>query len=364
MKKLILFALVSASLVACRRPDPEDPSTTGSTSEAAAEPVDHRASGLFAALPATVDVDEARAELGNRLYHDPALSGDGTLSCASCHDITAGGDDGNPTSVGINEQLGPINAPTTLNAGFHVAQFWDGRAADLQEQAAGPVANPIEMGADWDVVVERLSAVPEYVAAFDALYDDGITVDNVTDAIAAFEETLVTPSRFDTWLAGDDEALTAEELHGLDRFVAAGCPTCHNGVVLGGNSFQKMGLVQNYFELRGGELTEADLGRFNHTGNESDRHFFKVPTLRNVALTAPYFHDGSVTDLAEAVRIMGSVQLGQELSDDDVDAIVTFLNALTGEVPVEPLAPFETAAAPEPTDEAAPEPTDEATQPG
>ncbi len=360
MKKIVVYSLLALALSACKRPESTEDSAAP-TPAAEEGPTDHRASGLFAALPASADVDEARAVLGNRLYHDPALSGDGTLSCASCHDITAGGDDGNRTSVGINGQLGPINAPTTLNAGFHVAQFWDGRAADLQEQAAGPVANPIEMGADWDQVVAHLQTVPEYVAAFDALYDDGITVDNVTDAIATFEETLITPSRFDAWLAGNDEALTADELHGLDRFVAVGCPTCHNGVVLVGSTFQKMGLVNDYFALRGGEQTDADLGRFNVTGNEADRHMFKVPTLRNVALTAPYFHDGSVSELSEAVRIMAHVQLGQELSDDDIAAITTFLEALTGELSVEPLPPFETAAVPT---EDAPAPTDDSTQPG
>lgn len=339
IRPLLTVAAVLA-LAACKPSEPQQEPA------APAEEPDLRAP--FAPLPATVEADAAKVDLGNRLYHDPMLSGDGTVSCATCHDIANGGDDGLPTSTGIDSQRGPINSPTVLNASFNFVQFWDGRAADLKEQAAGPVENPLEMGGAFADVVARLQTSPGYVEAFAAIYDDGITRDNITDAIAEFETTLVTRSRFDTWLEGDDSALTPEELHGLERFVGVGCTTCHNGAVLGGTTYQKMGLVEDYFAMRGGQITEADLGRFNVTGDEADRHKFKVPLLRNITETAPYFHDGTVEDLSEAVRIMAQVQLGQQLPDEDVTAITTFLGALTGDIPqdiaLEPY-PYETPPA-------------------
>ena len=300
---------------------------------APAEPVDPREAGFFEPLPDPPEVNPAVLALGDRLYHDTALSGDGTVSCASCHDIANGGDDGLATSEGINGQLGPINAPTVLNAGLHMAQFWDGRAADLKEQAAGPVTNPLEMGAEWDEVLGRLGDDPTYVEQFAAAGYDGITQDSVTDAIAQFESTLLTPSRFDAWLEGDETALNEQELAGLHDFMAAGCTSCHNGPALGGNSYQRMGVVANYFERRGGELTDADMGRFNVTGEESDRHMFKVPSLRNLTLTGPYFHDGSHDDLRAAVVTMNEVQLGRDITDEQVDNIVAFLGSLTGDIP-------------------------------
>jgi cytochrome c peroxidase len=312
--------------------------TTESAGEASAPsapetPVDPRESPLFEPLPTSVEVNSAQAELGRRLYHDPHLSGDGTLSCASCHDIAEGGDDGLAVSVGIAGQQGPINAPTVLNSAYNVAQFWDGRAATLEEQAAGPVGNPIEMGADWEQVVAYLAQDPTYADAFANAYEDGVTQANATHAIAEFERSLITPnSRFDQYLRGDDEALTDEEKAGFQLFFEVGCATCHNGPALGGRSFQRMGAVNDYFADRG-EVTEPDYGRFNATGDEADRFHFKVPILRNVELTAPYLHDASAETLEEAVLSMGHYQLGRDLTEAQVAQIVAFLRTLTGDIP-------------------------------
>jgi cytochrome c peroxidase len=286
-------------------------------------------------VPETTVRDAAKVRLGRILFHDTLLSGDNTVSCASCHSLDRGGADGRATAMGIRGQLGPINSPTVLNSRFHIAQFWDGRADDLREQAAGPVANPGEMGSTWDSVVSSVRQDAQYPAMFAASYADGVTAINIRDAIATYEETLVTPSRVDRWLKGDEQALNTEERAGAELFVTQGCVTCHQGVAFGGTSFQRIGALRNYFTLRNTPMTEADNGRFNHTHNESDRHFFKVPTLRNIALTAPYFHDGSQTTLAGAVRTMASVQLGRDLTDVQVNHLVAFLTALTGELPAD-----------------------------
>lgn len=289
-------------------------------------------------LPLTVDLNTDKVALGDKLFNDRLLSGDGTLNCASCHDLTRGGTDQAKVATGIRGQQGPINAPTVYNAMYNIAQFWDGRAKDLQEQAAGPVANPIEMGAQWDNVVEKLKQVSDYQNAFAKLYpEQGLTKTTVTDAIAVFEQSLVTPNaRFDQHLRGNQNALTADEKTGYELF-KTNCTSCHFGPALGGLSFEKMGVKQDYFKLRGGQLTEADNGRFNATKQEKDRHFFKVPVLRNIELTHPYFHDGSVDNLAEAVRIMGKVQVGKNFSDDEISKIVAFLKTLTGEYKGKPL---------------------------
>ena len=284
-------------------------------------------------LPNSVNVNMDKVLLGRSLFHDTALSGDGTISCATCHMLDHGGAEPRKTSTGIRGQVGPINSPSVLNAGYNFAQFWDGRAKDLQEQAAGPVENPIEMGAKWDKVVERLGKNAEYVTAFAKLYDDGITKDNATDAIAEYEKSLITPSRFDKFLLGDETAITDAEKKGYATFKEAGCTACHAGIVAGGTMFQRMGLVNDYFKDRGTRVTKADLGRFNVTKNAADKHFFKVPTLRNVELTSPYLHDGSRATLEETVQVMGKYQLGQDLSDAQINSIVTFLKSLTGELP-------------------------------
>lgn len=279
------------------------------------------------------EFDEDKMLLGRRLFFDPILSADGTVSCASCHALDKGGADGRKTAEGIDGQLGPINSPTVLNASLNVAQFWDGRAADLVEQARGPVANPIEMGADWDEVVERLRQEDAYAERFEALYDDGVTEVNVADAIAEYEKSLLTPAPFDDYLEGDEDAISEQAREGYALFKEVGCTTCHFGPGAGGTSFQKMGLVNDYFADRGDEITEADLGRYNVTNKEEDKHKLKVPLLRNVELTAPYFHDGSQETLAEAIHAMGHYQLGKDLSDEQVAQIEAFLESLTGELP-------------------------------
>lgn len=289
-------------------------------------------------LPLTVDLDPEKVALGDKLFHDRMLSGDDTLNCAFCHDLTRGGTDQARVAIGIRGQEGPINSPTVYNAMYNIAQFWDGRAKDLQEQAAGPVANHVEMGAEWDKVIEKLKNVKEYREAFAKLYpEEGLTQSTVTHAIAVFEESLVTPnSRFDRYLRGEQDVLSEDEKDGYDLFKTH-CASCHFGPVLGGLSYEKMGVKQDYFKLRGDGLTEVDNGRFNVTGQEKDRHFFKVPVLRNIELTYPYFHDGSVDDLAEAVRIMAKVQRGVNLTDNETAKIVAFLNTLTGEYRGKPL---------------------------
>ena len=282
-------------------------------------------------LPLKVTVDDKKIALGQKLFHDTSLSGDNTLSCASCHDLTKGGTDQAKVATGIKGQQGPINSPTVFNAMYNVTQFWDGRAKDLQTQAAGPVANPGEMGEQWDNVIAKLKQIPEYQNAFQTIYEQqGLTKETVTDAIAGFEQSLVTPdSRFDKYLRGDKGILTTDEKSGYELF-KLNCASCHNGPAVGGLSFEKMGVKQDYFKLRGGQLTEADNGRFNVTKEEKDRHFFKVPVLRNVEITYPYFHDGSVNNLNDAVRIMGQVQRNKNFNDTEINNIVSFLKTLTG----------------------------------
>ena len=298
------------------------------------EPV--RWTGPLEVLPSLeeLELDMDKVALGRRLYHDGILSGDGSVSCATCHNVEAGGAEPRRTSFGVNNAVGPINAPTTLNAWSHIAQFWDGRASDLQDQAGGPVENPGEMATTFATVIPRIEGDEWYGEKFAAVYGDrGVSKDTITDAIAEYERSLITPAPFDAWHAGDDSAMTEDAVAGYRLFADVGCTSCHTGPAIGGASFQKMGLVNDYFERRGGELTEADMGRFNHTGDEADRHFFRVPTLRNIALTAPYFHDGSESDLGGAVRTMAHVQLGRDLEDGEVNQIVAFLESLTGELP-------------------------------
>lgn len=290
------------------------------------------------ALPLQTALDADKVTLGKKLFHDKRLSGDDSLSCASCHDLTKGGTDQAPVSTGIRGQHGPINSPTVYNAMYNLAQFWDGRAKDLQEQAAGPVSNPLEMGAQWDEVVEKLKQNPEYQSLFAKLYPhQGLTKTTVTDAIAVFEQSLVTGnSRFDQYLRGNQAALISDELEGYELF-KTNCASCHFGPALGGASYEKMGVKRDYFTQRGTALTDADNGRFNVTKQEKDRHFFKVPVLRNIDLTYPYFHDGSVISLADAVQIMGEVQLDKTFSPDEIAKLVAFLSTLTGEYQGKPL---------------------------
>jgi len=298
----------------------------------------------ISALP-SVQTNMAEVELGRRLYFDPILSGDGSVSCATCHSLDHGGAEDRRTSRGIGGHIGPINAPTVLNAGFNFRQFWDGRAADLQEQAGGPVENPGEMGATFAQVIPRIQADEWYPTHFAQVFGEGdtITKANITHAIAEYERSLVTPSPVDRYLAGQADALDAQQLRGYALFKSVGCAGCHAGVGVGGNSYQKLGAVEDYFALRGGEQTDADQGRFNVSQDEADRHRFKVPTLRNVAESGPYFHDGSEPALAGAVRTMARVQLGQRLTTDQVADLVAFLGALSGELPAHARLPADQA---------------------
>ena len=268
-------------------------------------------------------------ELGKKLYFDPRLSLSGFISCNSCHNLSMGGSDNLKSSIGHNWQKGPINAPTVLNSSMGVAQFWDGRSPTLKAQAGGPIANPGEMAFTHELAVGVLTTIPAYQTEFQRAFDSsGIDIDKVTTAIAAFEETLVTPnSRFDRWLSGDAGAISSQELAGYQLFKDIGCVRCHNGPAAGGTSFRKMGVVEPYRTSNPAE------GRVAVTGKDADRFAFKVPTLRNVELTYPYFHDGAADTLAEAVEVMGRIQLGRQYTPDDTAKIVAFLKTLTGEQP-------------------------------
>jgi cytochrome c peroxidase len=280
-------------------------------------------------IPAVQPKNEKMVELGKMLFFDPRLSKSGFISCNSCHNLSMGGTDNLQTSIGHNWHQGPINSPTVLNSSMNLAQFWDGRAKDLKEQAGGPIANPGEMGFTHELAVGVLQSIPEYRARFKQLFNkDKIDIGMVTDAIAAFEETLVTPdSRFDKWLKGDKQAITQTELEGYKLSKESGCTGCHNGAAVGGGSFQKFGIHEPY------KTTNKAEGRFAVTGKDADRFMFKVPTLRNVELTYPYFHDGAAATLEEAVNIMGRLQLGHKFTKEENAKIVAFLKTLTGKQP-------------------------------
>lgn len=285
-------------------------------------------------------------DLGKKLYFDPRLSKSGFISCNSCHNLSMGGTDNIPTSVGDQWQQGPINAPTVLNSSLNLAQFWDGRAADLQAQAGGPIANPGEMGFTHALAIGVIESIPQYRWEFKQVFGtDKITIDQVTKAIAEFEKTLVTPnSRFDRWLLGDKAALTATELKGYELFKESGCAACHNGEAVGGNSFQKMGVVEPY------KGDDKATGRAAVTGKDADRFNFKVPTLRNVEYTYPYFHDGAANTLSEAVKTMGKIQLGKAFNEEETAQIVAFLKTLSGDMPqfILPILPPSADATPRP----------------
>ena len=282
-------------------------------------------------IPQQVDVDPGKAALGRDLFHDPILSKDNTISCASCHDLASGGDDGRKVSVGVDDQPGMVNAPTVFNVAMNFKQFWDGRADTLLDQIDGPVQSPIEMGSVWPEVVARLYRDDEYRNRFEGLYADGINRHNIKHAIAEFMKSLTTPnSRFDRWLGGDKTALNEQELRGYELFKDYGCASCHQGANVGGNMFQVFGVLNDYFKKRG-DITEADLGRYAITGNDEDRHAFKVPSLRLAALTAPYLHDGTAATLRDAVDAMFEFQLGREAPDRDKEAIMAFIKTLVGE---------------------------------
>lgn len=311
MKKSVLIAASIAALFAA------SPAFAGTSNE----PIQP--------IKAAKGQDPAMVELGKKLWFDPRLSKSGFISCNSCHNLSMGGSDNLKSSIGHNWQQGPINSPTVLNSSLSLAQFWDGRAKDLQEQAGGPIANPGEMAFTHELAVDLLQSIPGYVAEFKKVFKtDKIDIKNVTKAIAVFEETLVTPnSRFDKWLKGDKKALTANELEGYKLFKDSGCVACHNGPAVGGNSFQKMGVVEPY------KASSPAEGRSAVTGNDADRFNFKVPSLRNVEMTYPYFHDGAADTLPQAVDTMARIQLGKKFSAEENAKVVAFLKTLTGEQP-------------------------------
>jgi cytochrome c peroxidase len=291
---------------------------------------------MFAPLPTQADnaqnpVTAEKIKLGKKLYFETKLSNANDISCNSCHGLNSYGVDNKQFSSGHKGQLGDRNSPSVYNSALHTSQFWDGRAKDVEEQALGPIMNPVEMamGGETDVI-GRLKADPEYPALFKAAFPkdtDPITFANVGKAIGAFERTLQTPSRFDDFLKGNDKALSAQEKKGLETFKSVGCATCHFGDTVGGKMFQKLGLVKPY--------PTTDPGRFKVTNNEFEKYFFKVPSLRNVEKTAPYFHDGSIKTLDQAVKTMAEYQLGKTLTDEQTADIVAFLKSLTGTLPAE-----------------------------
>ncbi len=315
-----------------------------------------RANQFFKPLPDSVPGPKEnpstpeKIALGKMLYFEPRLSKSGVISCNSCHNLATGGVDNLPTSPGHLSQLGGRNSPTVLNAALQTVQFWDGRAPSLEEQAKGPILNPIEMAMpNQEAVLARLRSMPEYVERFQRAFPgerDPLTYQNVARAIAAFERTLLTPSRFDEFLKGNAAALSLREQEGLSLVIQKGCVTCHNGVGAGGGMLQKFGIQGTYEHSK-------DQGRYEVTKKDADRLFFKVPMWRNVTRTAPYFHDGGVWELNEAVRIMGRLQLGLTLTDDEVDAIVAFLHSLEGAPPENalylPILPPSTATTPKPS---------------
>lgn len=298
------------------------------------------AAGFFRVLPKQPaspkenPTTAAKVQLGKLLFHDPRLSKSGALSCNSCHNLASYGVDNRSTSLGHGFKPGERNSPTVFNASLHLSQFWDGRAADLETQAQAPILNPAEMamGGEADVL-KRLQSIPEYRQAFDAAFPDGkdgINYSNVARAIAAFERTLLTPSPFDKFLLGDSKALKPEQKIGLQTFISQGCVSCHSGAGIGGGMYQKFGMLKPY-------QYQKDTGRHQITKQENDKFFFKVPSLRNVARTYPYFHDGQIWNLDEAVKIMGQTQLGKELNAQEISQLVAFLESLTGDIPKDAL---------------------------
>ncbi|HET6520141.1 MAG TPA: cytochrome-c peroxidase [Geminicoccaceae bacterium] len=344
MRRRTPVAALAASLVVCAPVAAQD----GLLDEARSlfEPIPQQPPEL-PGIASTPD----RVELGKMLYFEPRLAESHAITCNSCHIVGMGGVDAQETSIGHRWQRGSRNAPTVLNAVFNTAQFWDGRAADLEEQAGGPLVNPIEMATSEQHAVEQLKAIPGYADAFARAFPgeaDPITFKNVRDAIALFEATLITPNApFDRFLAGDEGAMTGEQTEGLRLFIDNGCAACHSGINVGGQMYAPFGVV----EQPGAEfLPPDDRGRFQVTETVSDEYVFKVPTLRNIALTPPYFHSGRSWDLRQAVAVMGASQLGIELSDGEIDRITAFMHALTGEQPrVEyPLLPPSVATTPRP----------------
>jgi len=342
---LVALAVLAA---ACARHPPAP------AAEAQPPAVDKARLAAFAPLPGSVPgaggaPSDEMVTLGRMLYYEPRLSKSQTISCNTCHDLARYGVDGEPTADGHKGQEGPRNSPTVFNAAAHFAQFWDGRAVDVEEQAKGPVLNPIEMAMPSEAaVVAVLESMPEYVALFKKAFPQDkkpVTFDNMAKAIGAFERKLMTPSRWDALLGGDQNALTPAETVGLKTFLDAGCQTCHSGALLGGTSYQRLGAVKPH-------PNTVDAGRYEVTKNEADRSMFKVPSLRNIEKTGPYYHDGTVTSIEQAVRDMAEYELGKTLTPGEISQIVEFLKVLTGRIDEEyikpPVLPKSTAKTPKP----------------
>lgn len=319
----LVAALAVFALLGCRK-ESEAPARAQLPAPAAL------ALGPIVAIAPPSGLDPARVELGRQLFEERGLSGNGKLACSGCHDLSHGGADHLALSLGVTGEPLTVNTPTVFNASLNFRQFWDGRATTLEEQIDGPLLNAHEMGSTWPAALTAVRSNRRLATAFAASYADGPSVENVKDALATFERSLVTPDApFDRYLGGEAGAISSEARRGYELFASYGCSSCHQGRGVGGNMFQKLGVMADYFADRG-HLTAADLGRFNVTHEEADRHVFKVPSLRNVALTAPYLHDGSVATLSEAVRVMARYQLGRDLESGDVAALVAFLDSLTG----------------------------------
>ncbi|SDW95217.1 cytochrome c peroxidase [Lutibacter oricola] len=334
MKKTLFILVAVSVLISCN--------TSEKKKEVAPEytELQKKASAMFGKLPVqaeceTNSITTEKVALGKKLYFDNKLSKDNTQSCNTCHNLETYGVDNLPTSPGNDGGFGSRNSPTVLNAALHGSQFWDGREPDVEAQAGGPILNPVEMAMPSEaVVVERLSKIEDYKRLFAEAFPNEkqpINYNNIKKAIGAFERKLITPSKFDDYLAGNNEALSAIEQEGLQLFMDKGCVACHSGNALGGNLFQKFGLFDDYWKHT--KSKKIDEGKFEVTKKESDKYVFKSPSLRNIEKTYPYFHDGSVKDLKEAVSIMAKVQLNKDLTAAEIDAMVAFLNSLTGELP-------------------------------
>lgn len=342
MKKLLILTIALTIITSCNK---EKKETEKAAKESKTEytALQTKAKGIFGELPKFVEntenpVTDEKVSLGKSLYFDKILSKDQTQSCNTCHNLDTYGVDNFSTSPGDKKgTFGTRNSPTTLNAALHISQFWDGREPDVEAQAGGPVLNPVEMGMpDEKTVVDRLSKVEKYKQMFAKAFPDDkdpITYNNMKKAIGAFERKLITPSNFDSYLAGNDAALNDLEKEGLELFIDKGCVACHSGNAIGGNIYQKFGVYGNYWNHT--KSKKIDEGKFEVTKNETDKYVFKSPSLRNVSKTYPYFHDGNVKELSEAVKIMAKVQLDQDLSDQELEAILAYLNSLTGEVPAD-----------------------------
>ncbi len=300
-----------------------------------------------APVPEDNPMNDAKVELGKMLYFDPRLSSTGTVSCNSCHNVMGGGDDNRPVSFGVHGKTGGRSAPTVWNAAFQSVQFWDGRAATLEEQAKGPVTNPVEMGmSDWNKAADRVRAIPGYAPLFKKAFGDDveITVDSIARAIATYERTLITPnSLYDRYAQGEKDAMSEQQIKGMKTFIETGCTACHSGVNFSGPEMPVgTGFYQKFPTFADNDYEKkydfsADPGRYEHTKQDADKNMWRVPPLRNIALTAPYFHNGAVKTLEEAVKVMAKTQLNKDLSDEDAKNITAFLDALTGEFPEQTL---------------------------